>query len=58
MNKKEKEYKTSCFAYVEKNGYCKCSALIGLDCHNCKFYRTKAYYDKYVKPLQNRSGGV
>ena len=57
MNK-EKEYKKSCFAYVEKNGYCKCSALMDIECQNCKFYRTKSWYLKHVKPLKNKSGGV
>lgn len=57
MNK-EKEYKKSCFAYVEKNGYCKCSALMDIECQNCKFYRTKSWYLKHVKPLKNKSGGA
>ena len=46
MNKEKQEYKTSCFAYVEKN------------CQNCKFYKTEEYYEKYVKPLKNSSGGA
>ena len=58
MNKEKQEYKTSCFGYIEKNGYCKCSALMDIECQNCRFFKTKEYYDKYIKPLKNKSGGV
>lgn len=57
MNKKGKGYKTSCFAYIEKQGYCECSALIDIDCQNCKFYHSKEYYDRHIKPLKPKKSG-
>ncbi len=52
-------YKKNCFAFYEKNKRQKCTALKVLDCDNCKFFRTKDYYIKFVEPLKHKkSGGV
>lgn len=49
--------KVSCFAYKEKEGQKICTALKQLECDGCKFYHTKGYYDRYVKPLKYKKSG-
>ncbi len=38
--------KKGCFAYKSKDY---CTALITMDCTNCRFYKTKEQYKKEIK---------
>ncbi len=45
---------TDCFARFEMpNGIIKCSALINLDCKNCKFYRNDIKRKDIEKDIKN-----
>lgn len=60
MRKKEEEIvelKPSCFAFSQKNNCTICLALNlkRMNCHNCKFFKTKAEYDKNVAPLEYKN---
>ncbi len=51
MNKEK--YKTNCFGYcITRSGGIKCSALLKIDCQNCKFFKSRSDYIKNVLPLQ------
>lgn len=56
MNKER--YKTNCFGYfVTQSGRVKCSALMHIDCQNCKFFKTRNDYIKNVLPLKHKKSG-
>ena len=44
----------NCFGYRRNKSKKYCDALMALDCHNCKFFKTKEDYSLFVEPLKYR----